>query len=177
MSKRNLLIMHSMVGAFSPYAVKRRRAGLVGGYCYRFFQCSFPCGIVMLILAILFILAGASQLIYINHLNGCNLSTNENIETTDHLSTKSFKCNRQTIRVLGITCVVTGSVLFLISLLVIKYSRTGEEDNVIRTTTSSLLANNSRNSNTQSHHPSTHYHHVRSSSIQDPTTNIVISVR
>lgn len=171
--------MHSMVGAFSPYAVKRRRAELVRGYCYRFFQCSFPCGIVMLILSILFIIAGASQLIYINHMNGCNLTTIDSIETTENIPRKpliSFKCNRQTVRVLGITFVVTGSVLFFIGLLVTKYSRSGEENNVIRTTTSSLLANTSRNSNSQSHHPSTHYYHGRSSSIQDPN-NIVISVR
>jgi uncharacterized protein YxeA len=173
--------MHSMVGAFSPYTVKRRRVEIVGGYCYRFFQCSFPCGIIMLIFSILFIIVGASQLIYIIHFNGCNTSVSINSEsnTEDSLSTvsspSSFKCNRHTMNVLGITFVVIGSVLFLISLLITKYSRSSEENNVIRATTSSLLANNTNTTQNQ-HQPSSHYYHAPLSSINDQN-NIIVSIR
>jgi hypothetical protein len=174
-----------MVGAFSPYAMKRRRVEIVGGYCYRFFQCSFPCGIVMLIVSILFIIVGATQLIYIFHFNGCNTlpTTNSESMTNDNdlssallSSPSSFKCNRNTMKVLGITFVVTGSVLFLISLLIAKYSRSSEENNVIRTTTSSLLANNTKTTQNQPHHPSSHYYHTPTSSINDQN-NIVVSIR
>ncbi len=174
--------MHSMVGSFSPYTVKRRRAELVRGYCYRFFQCSFPCGIVMLILSILFIIIGTSQLIYIIHFNGCNTSTTTHSDShiNDNLpiasSSSSFKCNRQTMKVLGITFVVTGSVLFIISLLITKYSRSSEENNVIRATTSSLLANNIKPTQNQPHHPSSHYYHTPTSSINDQN-NIIVSIR
>jgi hypothetical protein len=175
-----------MVGSFSPYAVKRRRVELVRGYCYRFFQCSFPCGIVMLILSIIFIIIGTSQLIYIIHFNGCNtLTTTTNSESitndnlsigTSLLSTSSFKCNRQTMKVLGITFVVTGSVLFIISLLITKYSRSSEENNIIRATTSSLLANNTKTTQNQPHHPSSLYYHTPTSSINDQN-NIIVSIR
>jgi hypothetical protein len=174
-----------MVGSFSPYTVKRRRAEIVRGYCYRFLQCSFPCGIVMLILSILFIIVGAIQLIYIMHFNGCDTSSiaysgsntdDNNISPPPTSSSSSFKCNRQTMRVLGITFVVTGSVLFLISLLITKYSRSGEENNVIRAPTSSLLANNTKTNQNQHHHPSSHYYHTPSSSINDQN-NIVVSIR
>ena len=174
--------MHSMVGAFSPYTVKRRRVEIVGGYCYRFLQCSYPCGITMLILSILFILVGATQLIYIIHFNGCNTlpTTNSESNTNENsfsISTSSsFKCNRQTMKVLGITFVVTGSVLFLISLLITKYSRSSEENNVIRAPTSSLLANNTKPIQNQPHHPSSHYYHTSSASINDQN-NIVVSIR
>ncbi len=174
--------MHSMVGAFSPYAVKRHRVEMVRGYCYRFFQCSFPCGIIMLILSILFIIVGTSQLIYIIHFNGCNtlITTNsENVLSTasSSSSSTSFKCNRQTMKVLGITFVVIGSVLFLISLLITKYSRSGEENNVIRATTSSLLANNPNPTNqNQLQHPLSHYHHSSSSSKLDQN-HMIVSVR
>ncbi|CAF4399826.1 unnamed protein product [Rotaria sp. Silwood2] len=172
-----------MVGAFGSYTIKRRRVEIVRGYCYHFFQCSFPCGIVMLILSILFIIIGTSQLIYIIHFNGCNTLTTSNNENSinNNLSivSSSFKCNRQTIRVLGITFVVTGSVLFLISLLIIKYSRSSEENNVIRTTTSSLLTNNTKTNQNQhqhQHHPTPHYYHTPSSSINDQN-NIIVSIR
>ncbi|CAF3542046.1 unnamed protein product [Rotaria sp. Silwood1] len=177
--------MHSMVGAFGPYTIKRRRVEIVRGYCYHFFQCSFPCGIIMLILSILFIIIGTSQLIYIIHFNGCNTlttSNNENnIKNNLSIASPSFKCNRQMIKVLGITFVVTGSVLFLISLLIIKYSRSSEENNVIRTTTSSLLTNNTKtnqnqNQNQHQHHPKSHYYHTPSSSINDQN-NIVVLIR
>jgi hypothetical protein len=148
-----------MVGAFAPYTIKRRRVEIVRGYCYRFIQCSFPCGIIMLIFSLLFIILGASQLIYIFHFNGCNTSNTRESEsgTTDiiSISSSSFKCNRQAMKVLGITFVVSGSVLFFISLLVTKYSRSSEENNVIRTTTTSLITNNTKH-NPQHHH---HYHH------------------
>ena len=140
-----------MVAAFTPYTIKRRRVEIVRGYCYRFFQCSFPCGIIMLISSLLFIVLGGSQLIYIFHFNGCLLLTQHSTE----LISSTLKCNRQTIKVLGITFVVSGSVLFLISLLVIKYSRSSEENNVIRTTSVSLLANNTK----PNHQPSSHHHH------------------
>jgi mannitol-specific phosphotransferase system IIBC component len=179
--------MHSMVGSFSPYTVKRRRAELVRGYCYRFLQCSFPCGIVMLILSILLLLVGSSQLIYIFHFNGCNpnpvLSSSTDpgaaasATTTDRLAiSSSWKCNRHTVKVLGITFVVTGAVTFLISGLITKYSRSGEENNVIRTTTSSLLANNSKTSQNAVQQSSSHYYHTPSSSINDQN-NIVVSIR
>ena len=162
-----------MVGAFAPYIIKRRRAEIVRGYCYRFLQCSFPCGIIMLIFSILFILLGAGQLIYILHFNGCNpviTTASESSTTKQFLVTSSsppppppallplFKCNRATMKVLGITFLVTGIVLFVISVLVTKYSRSSEENNVIRTTTSSLLSSSSSSS-----HPtkatSKHHHH------------------
>ncbi len=172
--------MHSMVGSFSPYTVKRRRAELVRGYCYRFFQCSFPCGIVMLILSILFIIIGTSQLIYIIHFNGCNTSTTTHSDShiNDNLpiasSSSSFKCNRQTMKVLGITFVVSGSVLFLISLLITKYSRSSEENNVIRTTKTSLITNNTMH-NPQQHLPH-HYPHSTLSSEHDQN-HIIVSIR
>jgi hypothetical protein len=171
-----------MVGSFSPYAVKRRRVEIVRGYCCRFFQCSFPCGIILLILSILFIIVGGSQLIYIIHFNGCHISTITNSEsnTNENLSTasssSSFKCNRQTMKVLGITFTVIGSVLFLISLLITKYSRSSEENNVIRATTSSLLANNTKTTHNQPQHPSSHYHHTPLSSANDQN-HIVVSMR
>jgi hypothetical protein len=163
-----------MVGAFSPHAVKRHRVEMVRGYYYRFFQCSFPCGIVMLILSILFILIGTIQLIYIIHFNGCNPSvTTNSIENILSTASSSFKCNRQTMKVLGITFVVTGSILFLISLLITKYSRSSEENNVIRATTSSLLADNTQPT---SHHPLSHYHPTSSSSKLDQN-HTIISIR
>ena len=70
--------MHSMVGAFAPYTVKRRRVEIVRGCCFRFVQCSFPCGILMFIVSLLFILLGTGQLIYIFQFNGCNsISTHD----------------------------------------------------------------------------------------------------
>ncbi|CAF0773569.1 unnamed protein product [Rotaria sordida] len=176
--------MHSMVGAFAPYTIKRRRVEIVRGYCYHFLQCSFPCGIIMLILSLLFIIIGTIQLIYIIHFNGCNTLTisnnenniNNNLPIVSSSSSSSFKCNRQTVKVLGITFVVTGSVLFLISLLIIKYSRSSEENNVIRTTTSSLLTNNTKTNQNQHHHPTSHYYHTPSSSINDQN-NVVVSIR
>lgn len=180
--------MHSMVGSFSPYAVKRQRVDMVRGYCYRFFQCSFPCGIVMLVLSILFILIGISQLIYIFQFNGCNSSLNHEEETNSDStlltssstlsssSTTTFKCNRHTMKVIGITCIVTGSVLLLISLLITKYSRSGEENNVIRTTTTTLVTNNNKSSNLN--HPLTHHHHPSSSSFatHDPN-HMAVTIR
>ena len=165
-----------MVGAFSPYTIKRRRVEIVRGYCYRFFQCSFPCGITMFILSILFIVVGTIQLIYIIHFNGCNtLTTSKNDNNNNNnLPLTSFNCNRQTMKVLGITFVVIGSVLFLISLLIVKYSRSSEENNVIRTTTSSLLTNNTKMTENQQHHLSSHYYHT-SSSMNGP--NNIVSVR
>lgn len=173
--------MHSMVGAFTPYTVKRHRVEIVRGYCYRFFQCTFPCGIVMLILSILFIIIGTIQLLYIMHFNGCNTSATSTSEsnTNDNVSivSTSFKCNRQTMKVLGITFVVTGLVLFFISILIIKYSRSSEENNVIRTTTSSLLPNHAKPIHNQHHHqPTPHYYHTPSSSMNDQN-NIVVSIR
>ena len=178
--------MHSMVGSFSPYAVKRQRVDMVRGYCYRFFQCSFPCGIVMLILSILFILVGISQLIYIFQFDGCNSPMSNDEETnTDPSSvtlsstlssSSTFKCNRHTMKVVGITFIGTGSVLLLISLLITKYSRSSEENNVIRTTTTSLVTNNTKPSNLN--HPLTHHHHPSSSSFttHDPN-HMVVSIR
>ena len=160
-----------MVGAFSPYAVKRHRVEMVRGYCYRFFQCSYPCGIVMLVLSILFILTGTIQLIYIIHFNGCNPSqttnSNENLLPT---TSTSFKCNRHTMKILGITFVVTGSVLFFISILITKYSRSSEENNVIRAPTSSLISNNTKAT------PLSHYHHTSSSSKLDQN-HMIVSIR
>lgn len=171
-----------MVGAFSPYTIKRRRVEIVRGYCYRFFQCSFPCGVVMLILSILFILIGSSQLIYITYFNGCNTLTTSNTDSdiNDNLpisssSSSSSKCNRQTMKVLGITFLVTGSVLFFISVLITKYSRSSEENNVIRTTASSLAANNNNTKNTQ-HHSSSHQYRTPSCSLNDQN-NIIVSIR
>ena len=172
--------MHSMVGAFSPYTVKRRQAELVRGYCYRFLQCSFPCGVVMIIFSSLLIIIGSIQLIYIMHFNGCNPANFVQEETTssEDISIKlSFKCNRQTVKVLGITFVVTGSVAFLISLLIIKYSRSSEENNVIRTTTSSLLANNIKTQAHHSTHPATsHQYHTPSPSAHDQN-HVIVSVQ
>ncbi len=167
-----------MVGAFAPYTIKRRRVEIVRGYCYRFTECSFPCGIIMLIFSLLFIILGASQLIYIFHFNGCNnANTKESeISTTDiiSISSSSFKCNRQTMKVLGITFVVSGSVLFLISLLITKYSRSSEENNVIRTTKTSLITNNTMH-NPQQHLPH-HYPHSTLSSEHDQN-HIIVSIR
>ncbi|CAF0802637.1 unnamed protein product [Didymodactylos carnosus] len=127
--------MHSMVGAFGDYKIERRRVDVVRGYCYRFIQCSFPCGLFMLSLSILLIIAGTIQLVFIIHFEGCTKT-----------STYSIKCNRQTIKVLGITFLVTGCVLLLISLIVTKYSRSSEENNVIRTTSALLQAQTSQSS-------------------------------
>jgi hypothetical protein len=160
-----------MVGAFAPYTIRRRRVEIVRGYCYRFLQCSFPCGIIMLIFSLLFIILGTSQLIYIFHYNGCNI-----LNTTEMISiySSSFKCNRQTMKVLGITFVVSGSVLFLISLLVTKYSRLSEENNVIRTTTTSLITNNPKHSYPHPNHPHhQHYPHSKLSSEHDQNHRIV----
>jgi len=166
-----------MIGAFAPYTIKRRRVELVRGYCYRFLQCSFPCGIIMLIFSLLFIILGASQLIYIFNFNGCNITNiiDSESSTTDiiSISSSSFKCNRQTMKVLGITFVVSGSVLFLISLLVTKYSRSSEENNVIRTTTTSLITNNTK-PNHQYHYP--HYPHSMLSSEHDQN-HIIVSIK
>ena len=176
-----------MVGSFSPYAVKRQRVDMVRGCCYRFFQCSFPCGIIMLILSILFILTGISQLIYIFHFNGCNPSlinteemnsdqTSITSSSTLSSSTSTFKCNRHTMKVVGITFIVTGSVLLLISLLITKYSRSSEENNVIRTTTTTLVTNNTKLSS--HNHPLTHHRHASSSSFSTHDPNhVVVSVR
>ena len=57
------------------------------------------------------------------------------------------------MKVLGITFVVTGMVLWLVSLLVLKYSRSSEEKNIIRTTASSLLANDQKKPSHHRHHP------------------------
>ncbi|CAF0866716.1 unnamed protein product [Didymodactylos carnosus] len=116
-----------MVGAFGDYKIERRRVDVVRGYCYRFTQCSYPCGLFMLTLSILLIIAGTIQLVFIIHFEGCTKT-----------STYTIKCNRQTIKVLGITFLVTGCVLLIISLIVTKYSRSGEENNVIRTTSALL---------------------------------------
>lgn len=175
-----------MVGSFSPYAVKRQRVDMVRGYCYRFFQCSFPCGIVMLILSILFILTGICQLIFIFHFNGCNSSliNTDEIHSDPTLMTSSstlsssttFKCNRHTMKVVGITFIVTGSVLLLISLLITKYSRSSEENNVIRTTTTSVITNNTKLST--HNHPLTHHRHASSSSFSTHDPNhVVVSIR
>ncbi|CAF3347598.1 unnamed protein product [Rotaria socialis] len=117
------------------------------------------------------------------HFNGCNTLTTSTSEssTNDNISivSTSFKCNRQTMKVLGITFVVTGSVAFLISLLIIKYSRSSEENNVIRTTTLSLLPNHTKTTHNQhqhSHHPTPHYYHTPSSSMNDQN-NIIVSIR
>ncbi len=173
--------MHSMVAAFNPYAVKPRRAEIVRGYCFRFFQCTFPCGIIMLILSILFIIVGATQLIYILYFNGCStLTTSNNDRSTNEdlsiSSSSSFKCNRQTMKVLGITFLVTGSVLLLISLLITKYSRSSEENNIIRATASSLSANNTKNTANQQHRPSSHHYRTPSCSLNDQN-NIIVSIR
>ncbi len=171
-----------MVAAFNPYAVKPRRAEIVRGYCFRFFQCTFPCGIIMLILSILFIIVGATQLIYIIYFNGCSTLTTSNNDRSinDDLSisssSSSFKCNRQTMKVLGITFLVTGSVLLLISLLITKYSRSSEENNIIRATASSLSANNTKNTSNQQHRPSSHHYRTPSCSLNDQN-NIVVSIR
>ena len=168
-----------MVGSFSPYTVKRRRAELVRGYCYRFLQCSFPCGIVMLILSILLLIVGSSQLIYIIHFNGCNPSsvTSVGSDPAAPLPTStSWKCNRHTMKVLGITLLVTGAVSLLISTLITKYSRSSEENNVIRTTTSSLLANTAKTSQNPVPQASSQYYHTPSSSINEQN-NIVVSIR
>ena len=176
-----------MVAAFSPYTVKRRRVEIVRGYCYRFFQCSFPCGIVMLILSILFILVGSIQLIYIIHFNGCNTISTSDYDFDDDSSIPSlltsspsgWNCNRQTMKVLGITFTVTGAVLFLISVLVTRYSRLSEENNVIRTPASSLIPNHPKTSVTSHHHPhypTSHYYRTPSGSLND-TNTIVVSIR
>lgn len=192
-------MMHSMVAAFSPYTVKRRRVEIVRGYCYRFFQCSFPCGIVMLILSVVFLIVGSTQLIYIIHFNGCNTfsaSDNDSDSVADEVSSpssslpsaslspsssSSWRCNRQTMKVLGITFAVTGAVLFLISLLITKYSRSSEENNVIRTTASSLLPNTTKHASNHhlphhQHHPSTHYYRTPSGSLNDPNS-VIVSLR
>ena len=80
--------MHSMVGSFSPYTVKQRRVEIVRGYCYRCMQCSFTCGIIMLITSSCFIILCAIELNYIYHFNGCNtINTTENeSSTTDIIS-------------------------------------------------------------------------------------------
>jgi heme/copper-type cytochrome/quinol oxidase subunit 1 len=164
-----------MVGAFTPYTIKRRRVEIVRGYCYRFIQCSFPCGIIMLIFSLVFLILGTSQLIYIFHFNGCNTMNKKDSElnTNDILSisssSSSFKCNRQTMKVLGITFVVSGLVLFLISLLVTKYSRSSEENNVIRTTTASLIGHKTKHK--QQHHH--HYPPPIPTSEHDPNHTIV----
>jgi len=166
-----------MVGAFTPYTIKRRRVEIVRGYCYRFIQCSFPCGIIMLIFSLLFLILGASQLIYIFHFNGCNTMniTDSEISTTDiiSISSSSFKCNRQTMKVLGITFVVSGSVLLLISLLVTKYSRSSEENNVIRTTAASLMGHKTKHKQQHHHH---HHPHPIPASEHDPN-HIIVSIR
>jgi hypothetical protein len=166
-----------MVGAFAPYTIKRRRAEIVRGYCFRCIQCSFPCGIIMFILSIIFIILGTSQLIYIFHFNGCNTvnTTDSESSTTDiiSISPTSFKCNRQTMKVLGITFVVSGSVLFLTSILVIKYSRSSEENNVIRTTKSSLITNNAKHNYQRHHYP----HPISSSSSAHDQNHMTISIR
>lgn len=171
--------MHSMVAASAPYTIKRRRVEIVRGYWYRFTQCSFPCGIIMLIFSLLFIIFGSSQLIYIFHFNGCNTSntTESESSTTDimSISSSSFKCNRHTMKVLGITFLVSGSVLFLISLLVTKYSRSSEENNIIRTTTTSLITNNTK------HNPHHHHHHQycphTTLSCEHDQNHIIVSTR
>ncbi|CAF1274192.1 unnamed protein product [Adineta ricciae] len=179
--------MHSMVAAFSPYTVKRRRVEIVRGYCCRFLQCSFPCGIVMLVLSILFILAGSIQLIYIIHFNGCNTISTSDYEFDEDSSISSpltslpsaWNCNRQTMKVLGITFTVTGAVLFFIGVLVTKYSRLSEENNVIRTPASSLIPNHPKTSVTSHHHPhypTSHYYRTPSGSLND-TNTIVVSIR
>ena len=176
-----------MVAAFSPYTVKRRRVEIVRGYCCHFLQCSFPCGIVMLVLSILFILVGSIQLIYIIHFNGCNTISTSDYEFDEDSSIPSlltsspsaWNCNRQTKKVLGITFTVTGAVLFLISVLVTKYSRLSEENNVIRTPASSLIPNHPKTSVTSHHHPhypTSHYYRTPSGSLND-TNTIVVSIR
>lgn len=169
-----------MVGAFTSYTGKPRRVEIFRGYCYRFFQCSFPCGIIMLILSILFIIVSGIQLIYIFYFNGCNTLTtsdsDSNIDNDLSISSSSlFNCNRQTMKVLGITFAVTGFVLLLISILIIKYSRSSEENNVIRATASSFSTNNTQNQHHHHHPPSTHYYRTPSSSINDQT-NMVVSI-
>lgn len=166
-----------MVGTFTPYTVKRRRAEIVRGYCYRFFQCSFPCGITMLLFALLLIFLGASQLIYIFHFNGCNTGTltDNRLITTEIISITptSWKCNRQTMKVLGITFIVSGSVLFLISLIVTKYARTGEENNIIRAPAAALVSNANKSHHHHHHPPLQYYPHSNLSSENDPSHTIV----
>ena len=172
--------MHSMVGAFAPYTVKRRRVEIVRGYCYRFTQCTFPCGIIMLVFSLLFIILGTGQLIYIFHFNGCNTlnTTDSENSATDiiSISSSSFNCNRQTMKVLGITFVVSGSALFLIGLLVTKYSRSSEENNVIRTTKSSISTNNIKQHNHHHHYP--HHHYPYSTPVSEHDQNhMIVSTR
>lgn len=160
-----LWTMHSMVGSFAPYTRKQQQSGIVRGYCYRFTQCSFPCGVTMLIVSLLLIILGTSLLIYLFHYNGCSTigAASRDGEGVDiiSISSSSVKCNRQAMKVLGITFVVSGAVLFGISLVVIKYSRGSEENNVIRATKSSLRAN------------ATRHHSQRSSSEHEPNQMIV----
>ena len=167
-----------MVGAFAPYTVKQRRVEIVRGYCYRCIQCSFTCGITMLIISLFFIILGAIQLIYIFHFNGCNTiySTENESSTTDiiSISSSSFSCNRQTMKVLGITFLVSGSVLFLIGLLVTKYSRSGEENNIIRTTTITTSTSGLNNFTKQHHH---HHHYPHPLSTEHDPNHMIVSIR
>jgi hypothetical protein len=169
--------MHSMVGAFAPYTIKRRRVEIVRGYCYRCIQCSFTCGIIMLVISLLFIILGATQLIYIFHFNGCNTinTTDSESSTTDiiSISSSSFKCNRQTMKVLGITFVVSGSALCIVGILVSKYSRSSEENNIIRTTTTLGSANNAKHHHHHHYHP--HYPHPLSS--EHDHNHTIVSIR
>jgi len=163
--------MHSMVGAFAPYKRKRQQVQLVDGCCYHFNQCTVPCGIVMLIISLLFIILGSSLLIYIFHFNGCNTSNTTDTDNSEidiiSISSSSFKCNRQAMKVLGITFVVSGSVLFIISLLIIKYSRSDEERNVIRATKSSLTTNNIKHQHQNS----------QSTSSEQEQNHMIVSLR
>ncbi len=158
-----------MVGAFAPYKRKRQQVELVDGCCYRFNQCSVSCGIVMLIISLLFIILGSSLLIYIFHFDGCNTSNTTDRDNSDidiiSISSSSFQCNRQAMKVLGITFIVSGSVLFIISLLIIKYSRSDEEHNVIRATKSSLTTNNTK------------HHHSQSTSSEQEQNHMIVSLR
>jgi len=173
--------MHSMVGAYTPYAVKRRRVEIVRGYCYRFIQCSFPCGIIMLLCSLVVIFLGTSQLIYIFHFDGCNQANSTSTDMISLTSTSNFKCNRQTFKVLGITFVVSGSVLLLISLVVTKYARTGEENNVIRTPAAALVSNaNKHHHHHYQHHPPPQHlqHYPHSNLLSEHDQNqIIVSIR
>ena len=168
--------MHSMVGAFTPYTRKQHQNGTVRGCCCRFLQCSFPCGIIMLVLSIIFIILGTVLLIYIFHFNGCGtispIDKDGEVITIISISSSSFKCNRQAMKVLGITFVVSGAVLLSISLVVIKYSRASEENNVIRATKSSLRASN----NKQQYPTQRNFSHPTSSS-EHEQTQMIVSIR
>ncbi|CAF1025967.1 unnamed protein product [Adineta steineri] len=169
--------MHSMVGAFTPYTRKQQQGGTVRGCCYRFLQCSYPCGVTMLILSLLFIILGSILLIYIFHFNGCDtintIDRDDDLTDIISISSSSFQCNRQAMKVLGITFIVSGAVLFLISLLVIKYSRSSEENNIIRAPSSSLRAKNTK----QQHRSQQRQYSHPTSSSEHEQNQMIVSIK